>query len=218
MTLTARPYRRPTPASAALPPASCYADGIVWAVLNLFFHGLAMLQVGGLTSCHHSADAAAIWCRVGCVPWAWPLGAHVHGCSRCWHAAGMCSTCVQYTAHPCCRLRATGCPCSPAGLLQLIWDERPIRFASEEQEQLWRYFNRRCGMGRLEMQQVSRTLPPHALPLHGCPALHCAAPYSRTPPAAARLSAAVPAALPCPPPPFPLAHLTSHFPPVVEAG
>ncbi|PRW45226.1 blood vessel epicardial substance isoform X1 [Chlorella sorokiniana] len=39
-------------------------------------------------------------------------------------------------------------------MLQLMWDERPIKFAGEEQEQLWRYFNRRCGMGRLEMQQV----------------------------------------------------------------
>lgn len=40
-------------------------------------------------------------------------------------------------------------------MLQLIYDERPIKFANEEQEQLWRYMNRRCGMGRLEMQQVT---------------------------------------------------------------
>ena len=45
-------------------------------------------------------------------------------------------------------------PQPPAAPLQLIYDERPIKFAGEEQEQLWRYFNRRCGMGRLEMQQV----------------------------------------------------------------
>ena len=37
-------------------------------------------------------------------------------------------------------------------LLVLIWDERPIFFASEDEEQLWRLFYRRSGMGRLEMR------------------------------------------------------------------
>lgn len=36
----------------------------------------------------------------------------------------------------------------------LLWDERHIRFRSEDAEQLWRLFYRRGGMGRLEMQQV----------------------------------------------------------------
>lgn len=37
---------------------------------------------------------------------------------------------------------------------RLVWDERPISFRSEDEEQLWRFFYRRCGMGRLEMKQV----------------------------------------------------------------
>ena len=41
-------------------------------------------------------------------------------------------------------------------LCRLLWDERPVRFASEDEEQLWRFFYRRSGMGRLEMQQVLR--------------------------------------------------------------
>lgn len=38
--------------------------------------------------------------------------------------------------------------------LQLVWDERPIKFASDDEEQLWRLFLRRGGMGRLEMKQA----------------------------------------------------------------
>ena len=41
-------------------------------------------------------------------------------------------------------------------LCRLLWDERPVRFASEDEEQLWRFFYRRSGMGRLEMKQVLR--------------------------------------------------------------
>jgi len=41
-------------------------------------------------------------------------------------------------------------------LLQLLSDERPIKFDNEEEEQLWRFFYRRSGMGRLEMKQVLR--------------------------------------------------------------
>jgi hypothetical protein len=37
---------------------------------------------------------------------------------------------------------------------RLVWDERSVRFASEDEEQLWRFFHRRSGMGRLEMKQV----------------------------------------------------------------
>jgi hypothetical protein len=37
---------------------------------------------------------------------------------------------------------------------RLLWDERTIRFRSENEEQLWRFFSRRGGMGRLEMQQA----------------------------------------------------------------
>ena len=39
-------------------------------------------------------------------------------------------------------------------LARLVWDERPISFRGEDEEQLWRFFYRRCGMGRLEMKQV----------------------------------------------------------------
>jgi hypothetical protein len=36
----------------------------------------------------------------------------------------------------------------------LLWDQRRIRFASADEEQLWRFFYRRSGMGRLEMKEV----------------------------------------------------------------
>jgi hypothetical protein len=39
-------------------------------------------------------------------------------------------------------------------LIRLLADERPIKFKTEEEEQLWRFFYRRSGMGRLEMQQA----------------------------------------------------------------
>jgi hypothetical protein len=48
-----------------------------------------------------------------------------------------------------------------------VWDERRVRFASEDEEQLWRFLHRRSGMGRLEMKQVGA----HAL--HGMPPLMC---------------------------------------------
>ena len=35
-------------------------------------------------------------------------------------------------------------------LWRLLWDERPIRFANEDEEAVWRCFNRRCGMARME--------------------------------------------------------------------
>lgn len=38
--------------------------------------------------------------------------------------------------------------------LQLLWDERPIKFRNEDEEQLWRFFYRRGGMGRLEVNQI----------------------------------------------------------------
>lgn len=41
---------------------------------------------------------------------------------------------------------------------RLVWDERPIRFRSEDEEQLWRFMYRRCGMGRLEMKQARARL------------------------------------------------------------
>lgn len=39
-------------------------------------------------------------------------------------------------------------------LTRLLWDERRIRFQTEDEEQLWRFFYRRSGMGRLEFKQV----------------------------------------------------------------
>ena len=39
-------------------------------------------------------------------------------------------------------------------LVRLILDERRIKFKTEDEEQLWRFFYRRSGMGRLEMKQV----------------------------------------------------------------
>ena len=39
-------------------------------------------------------------------------------------------------------------------LCQLVRDERVIRFRSDDEEQLWRFFYRRSGMGRLEFKQV----------------------------------------------------------------
>lgn len=130
------------------------ADGIVWASLNLFFHGLAMLQVGGRPWNMTVAGTAGI--------------AHFHSIVHC--AA---SKCLRLQCHDAVLLteggipsrqtanaaRATPCTVSSRSynppMLQLIYDERPIKFANEEQEQLWRYMNRRCGMGRLEMQQVT---------------------------------------------------------------
>jgi hypothetical protein len=41
-------------------------------------------------------------------------------------------------------------------LIRLLADERPIKFRNEEEEQLWRFFYRRSGMGRLEMKQALR--------------------------------------------------------------
>lgn len=40
------------------------------------------------------------------------------------------------------------------GLLSLIWDDRPICFPSEDEEQMWRLFYRRSGMGRLEFKNA----------------------------------------------------------------
>jgi hypothetical protein len=39
-------------------------------------------------------------------------------------------------------------------LTRLLLDERPVRFHSEDEEQIWRFFFRRGGMGPLEGQQV----------------------------------------------------------------
>lgn len=39
-------------------------------------------------------------------------------------------------------------------LVRLILDERRIRFKTDDEEQIWRFFYRRSGMGRLEMKQV----------------------------------------------------------------
>lgn len=39
-------------------------------------------------------------------------------------------------------------------LLRLLLDERTVRFCSADEEQLWRFFYRRSGMGRLEMKEV----------------------------------------------------------------
>lgn len=47
---------------------------------------------------------------------------------------------------------------------RLLLDERPIKFRSEDEEQLWRFFYRRGGMRRLEMQEVGG----------GCPRIHTA--------------------------------------------
>lgn len=39
-------------------------------------------------------------------------------------------------------------------LISLLLDERRIKFRSTDEEQLWRFFYRRSGMGRLEMKEV----------------------------------------------------------------
>lgn len=39
---------------------------------------------------------------------------------------------------------------------RLLWDERPVRFGSELQERVWRFFLRRSGMGRLEFLEARR--------------------------------------------------------------
>lgn len=39
-------------------------------------------------------------------------------------------------------------------LCRLVYDERPIKFKTPDEEQLWRFFYRRSGMKRLEMLQV----------------------------------------------------------------
>lgn len=39
-------------------------------------------------------------------------------------------------------------------LVRLLSDERRIKFKKDDEEQLWRFFYRRSGMGRLEMKQV----------------------------------------------------------------
>ena len=40
------------------------------------------------------------------------------------------------------------------GLSVLCWDERPVRLASSDDEELWRLMYRRSGMGRLEFKQA----------------------------------------------------------------
>ena len=48
------------------------------------------------------------------------------------------------------------------GLSVLCWDERPVRLASSDDEELWRLVYRRSGMGRLEFKQalkLGRCLP-----------------------------------------------------------
>jgi hypothetical protein len=39
---------------------------------------------------------------------------------------------------------------------RLLADGRPVRFRSEDEEKLWRFVNRRGGIGRLEMREVLR--------------------------------------------------------------
>ncbi|PSC73483.1 splicing arginine serine-rich 19 [Micractinium conductrix] len=41
-----------------------------------------------------------------------------------------------------------------AALLQLLWDERHIKFDDELQSQAWRFFYRRAGFGRLEFKET----------------------------------------------------------------
>ena len=40
------------------------------------------------------------------------------------------------------------------GLAVLCWDERPVRLAGSDDEELWRLMFRRSGMGRLEFKQA----------------------------------------------------------------
>ena len=56
---------------------------------------------------------------------------------------------VDTIAWACINLVVNGISCGV-----MLWDERPIRFDCEDDEQMWRFFNRRSGMGRLEMKQV----------------------------------------------------------------
>ena len=39
-------------------------------------------------------------------------------------------------------------------MVLLLWDERKIRFKTEDEEAMWRFLYRRSGMGRLEMTEV----------------------------------------------------------------
>lgn len=41
-------------------------------------------------------------------------------------------------------------------MLRLLWDERRIVLTDPDQEQLWRYFYRRGGMGKLEFLETWR--------------------------------------------------------------
>jgi hypothetical protein len=38
--------------------------------------------------------------------------------------------------------------------VRFVLDERRIKFKTDDEEQLWRFFHRRGGMGRLEMKQA----------------------------------------------------------------
>ena len=137
-----KPPIPPRPSPLPLPTLPRRADGLVWAVLNLFFHGLALFQVGALASSHLPQRACL------CI---WRQRRSIAEAGRCLTAA---------------------LPLPLRAVPQLIWDERRIRFASEEQEQVWRFFNRRSGMGRLEMQQVRRGLSSAAADAAG-PSVGC---------------------------------------------
>lgn len=41
-----------------------------------------------------------------------------------------------------------------SGFLVVLWDERPIKLPTAEDEALWRCFYRRCGMTRVAFLQV----------------------------------------------------------------
>ena len=71
-------------------------------------------------------------------------------------------------------------------MVLLLRDERPIKFKTEDEEQLWRFFYRRSGMGRLEMVEVGRSgggsrplrTGEDARSAAGVPASACLAAYS----------------------------------------
>lgn len=58
-----------------------------------------------------------------------------------------------------------------SGFLVVLWDERPIKLPTAEDEALWRCFYRRCGMTRVAFLQVRSKDSHWATPegAHGVP-------------------------------------------------
>ena len=69
---------------------------------------------------------------------------------------GALSTCFSKSGYVMQRVTILPAHASMQAFAALCWDERPVTFKSEDEEQLWRFMLRRAGMHRVDFLQVLR--------------------------------------------------------------